>query len=269
MMMSPLTDEQYQQFHRDGYLIEKQLFSREEMQLLLKIGRADLTMLRNAYDKVDATGSSTQLSMRNELTEDDIYSTIVCSRRLVDRLACLMNDEVYHWHHKMMLKEPRVGGAWEWHQDYGYWYRNNNVLYPDMASACIAIDPATQANGCLQLIQGSHKMGRIDHDITGTQIGADLNLVEAALNHPDMTLVYAELDPGDVLFFHANTLHRSDANTSEHPRWSLICCYNTKHHSPYKMHSGHPEYAPLNVVDDQSVLEVGNKHWQALEVVAS
>jgi hypothetical protein len=29
-----------------------------------------------------------------------------------------------------MQKEPRVGGAWEWHQDYGYWYKNG-FLYPE------------------------------------------------------------------------------------------------------------------------------------------
>ena len=28
-----------------------------------------------------------------------------------------------------MQKEPKVGGAWEWHQDYGYWYKNE-FLFP-------------------------------------------------------------------------------------------------------------------------------------------
>ena len=27
---------------------------------------------------------------------------------------------VCHYHFKLMKKEPKVGGAWEWHQDYGY-----------------------------------------------------------------------------------------------------------------------------------------------------
>ena len=41
----------------------------------------------------------------------------------------------------MMVKEAEVGGAWEWHQDYGYWY-NNGALFPDMASCMIAVDEA-------------------------------------------------------------------------------------------------------------------------------
>ena len=36
---------------------------------------------------------------------------------------------MYHYHSKLMLKEPEVGGAWVWHQDYGYWYQNG-CLYP-------------------------------------------------------------------------------------------------------------------------------------------
>ena len=50
-----------------------------------------------------------------------------------------MGDEPYHYHSKMSIKEPRVGGAWNWHQDYGYWYLNG-CLFPDMASAFIAVD---------------------------------------------------------------------------------------------------------------------------------
>ncbi len=76
--------------------------------------------------------------------------------------AVLLGDEVYHYHHKMMLKEPYVGGAWEWHQDYGYWY-DYGCLYPDMGSCFIAVDPATRANGCLQVLPSSHRLGRINH----------------------------------------------------------------------------------------------------------
>ena len=34
----------------------------------------------------------------------------------------------------MIMKDARVGGAWAWHQDYGYWYQNG-VLFPDLVSA--------------------------------------------------------------------------------------------------------------------------------------
>jgi ectoine hydroxylase-related dioxygenase (phytanoyl-CoA dioxygenase family) len=77
-----------------------------------------------------------------------------------------------------------------------------------------------------------------------------------------LELVYAEMAPGDALFFHSNTLHRSDQNKSPHPRWSLLCCYNTKHNNPYKA-SHHPFYEKLEKVPDARVKEVGAKMFAA------
>jgi ectoine hydroxylase-related dioxygenase (phytanoyl-CoA dioxygenase family) len=152
---------------------------------------------------------------------------------------------------KMMLKEPKVGGAWEWHQDYGYWY-HNGCLFPLLASCLIAVSRATKANGCLQVVAGSHLMGRIDHGKTGDQTGAAMEQVEAALAR--LPLVYVECEPGDAIIFDCNLLHRSDMNRSEEPRWSLICCYNAARNDPYK-DSRHPRYSPLAKVGESAVRE--------------
>ena len=203
-----------------------------------------------AYARRDATGGESKLAVRNDLDDDSPYTAIVRSSRVVKTMETLLGDEVYHYHHKMMLKEPRVGGAWEWHQDYGYWY-SNGCLYPDMASCLIAVDRATQANGCLQVLNGSHRIGRIEHRTTGDQKGAELERVEEAMKrHP---LVYCEMEPGDALFFHGNLLHCSSKNESEHPRWSLICCYNTKHNDPYLTNGRHPNYSHLDIWEDEVV----------------
>ena len=228
-MSAEFGTEHCEQFHRDGYLVVRSLFDADETRLLMRTAKSDRAIADEAYSKIDAAGGQSKLAVRNSLDQSP-YAVIVRSRRVAMNMSRLLGDEVYHYHHKMMLKEPLVGGAWEWHQDYGYWY-NNGCLYPDMASCLIAVDQATRENGCLQVIKGSHKMGRIDHVKVGDQTGADLQRVEAALDR--MELVYCELEPGDAIFFHGNTLHRSDANHSTNPRWSLICCYNTRHNDPF------------------------------------
>ena len=55
--------------------------------------------------------------------------------------------------------------------------KNNGFLFPDMLSVVTALTPATKANGCLQMIRGSHKMGRIEHGFSGEQVGADMEKV--------------------------------------------------------------------------------------------
>jgi ectoine hydroxylase-related dioxygenase (phytanoyl-CoA dioxygenase family) len=78
--------------------------------------------------------------------------------------------------------------------------------------------------------------------------------------------VYCEMEPGTGLFFHANLLHQSDQNQSEDPRWSLICCYNTRH-NPCEDKPGHPSYQPLEKWEDAQVRELGQKQWDALQAV--
>lgn len=257
-----LTNDRVADFHRDGYILVPDLFDAEEVKLLRTIGRADHRLQQEAMGRRDAEGGTVRLTVRNDL-EDNIYAAFVRCRRIVDTMERLLDGEVYHYHHKMILKEPRVGGAWEWHQDYGYWY-DNGCLYPDMASCMIAVDRATKANGCLQVLKGSHLMGRISHGKVGDQTGADPERVAAALER--LERVDCELEPGSAIFFHSNLLHRSDQNKSENPRWAFICCYNAARNDPYK-DSKHPRYSRLEKWDDARIKEIGRV--QAAETVAS
>lgn len=254
-----LTEQQVALYRADGYLIVPAFLNTEETELLAGIARRDAHLAATMRTRLDTQGGKASLSLDNDLG-DDIYSAIVRCERLVKPMAQLLEDEPYHYHHKVSAKMPYEGGAWEWHQDYGYWY-NNGCLWPHMASCYIAIDPATRENGCMQLLSGSHHMGRIEHGKSGEQTGADMERVNAALER--LPLVYAEMAQGDALFFHCNTLHRSDQNRSPNPRWGLICCYNAKSNDPYKP-GPHPGYSPLEVWPDSCILDVGKRQLAAL-----
>ncbi|MHB8970979.1 MAG: phytanoyl-CoA dioxygenase family protein [Pirellulaceae bacterium] len=261
MPTSTMYAEQLATFQLKGYLRINALFDPAEVDLLYRISKADRELVDQSYGRRDASGQTTRLTLRNDLDDSTIYTAIVRSQRVAGTMQRLLQEEVYHYHHKVMLKEPRVGGAWEWHQDYGYWY-DNGCLFPDMASCLIAIDPATKENGCLQILEGSQRLGRVNHGRTGEQAGADPQRVAAARER--FPLVHCEMGPGDALFFHGNLLHCSAQNTSDKPRWSLICCYNTKHNDPIIQGGRHPNYSPLEKWPDSQVLEVGRKHWASL-----
>jgi ectoine hydroxylase len=240
MRKDSLTEQECARYAKDGYLLIKEMLSREEIELLGKAAREDRILDQHSYQKADGEGGTVRLSLWNHPT-DTIYGMVARSNSLVSCAEQLLGGEVYHYHSKMIMKDPLVGGAWAWHQDYGYWYQNG-VLYPLLTSASIAVDRATRENGCLQVIRGSHHLGRIDHTLKGAQAGADQARVDRILER--LELVHVEMDPGDLLFFHANLLHRSDQNKSDQPRWSMICCYNAARNDPY-MESHHPRYTPL------------------------
>ena len=251
-----LTDAEVRQYHEDGYVLARGLFDADEIGLLSRAAKEDNELDRRSFGRADGEGGVVRLSLWNH-PGDGIYGMFARCERVVRSCEKLLGGEVYHYHSKMILKDPKVGGAWAWHQDYGYWYQNG-VLFPLLTSAFIAVDPCRKENGCLQVLKGSHHCGRINHVLTGDQAGADREHVDELTKR--LELVYVEMDPGDALFFHANILHRSDQNRSENPRWSMICCYNAGRNDPYK-ESHHPRYTPLQVVPDAAIKEVGVKRF--------
>lgn len=247
-----LTEEEVEAYDRDGYVIVRGFLNEAEVEKLYKIATGDDAVNANAIDLNDTTGKKTKLTLWYK-PGNDAYGLLTKSDRMVKNTGKLMdgNSPVCHFHSKLMQKEPKVGGAWEWHQDYGYWYKNE-FLFPDqMISVMVAVTEANRANGCLQVIRGSHKMGRIEHGFAGEQVGASQHYVDLALK--TLEHVYVELKAGDALFFHSNLIHRSEANTSEHARWSVISCYNRAANVPYNEPSG-SSTLPLETVPDEALL---------------
>lgn len=239
-----------QRYDEEGYLLVPSLFDADEVDLLLRYAKGDPSLERDALLRRDGEGGVTRLRVYN-MEGDDLYGLVARSCRIVERMENFLGGEIYFYHAKMMLKEPETGGAWAWHQDYGYWY-NNGCMLPLMASCLIAVDRADRENGCLQVLQGSHHLGRVDHGKVGDQTGADPERVEHARKM--FPLVYCAMEPGDALFFHCNLLHRSDQNKSLRSRWSFICCYNAARNNPYKEHH-HPQYHPLRPVGNDAIKE--------------
>jgi ectoine hydroxylase-related dioxygenase (phytanoyl-CoA dioxygenase family) len=251
MPYSQLTSSQKAQYDQDGYLILQQFINPAEVELLYGIATGDNVLRSNAFDLNDQSGKATKLTLWFT-PGDDTFGLLTRSRRIVQATQDLLGEgEVCHFHSKLMQKEPKVGGAWEWHQDYGYWYKNGFPFPDALISLMVALTEATKENGCLQVLKGSHKMGRIEHHFAGEQQGADMPFVEEALKLFER--VHVELMPGDVLFFHPNTLHMSEANLSDRPRWSLISAYNLSYNVPFR-EKNTSCITPVKVVPDDAIL---------------
>lgn len=251
-MARPLNRAEAQQYVEDGYVIVPGFFSKPEIDKLYGLATADSVVKDHAIDLNDQSGKKTRLTLWFT-PGDDAYSLLIRSERMVRSVATLLGSgaTVCHFHTKLMQKEPKVGGAWEWHQDYGYWYKNQFMFPDQLVSVMIALTEANRENGCLQVIRGSHKMGRVNHGFAGEQVGADMEMVNNALK--TMPLVYCELQPGDALFFHPNLLHRSEANLSDRPRWSMISCYNAQSNPAYN-ESSQSYNVPVDTVPDDAIL---------------
>jgi ectoine hydroxylase-related dioxygenase (phytanoyl-CoA dioxygenase family) len=244
-----LSEAQVAEFNTNGYLILPAFFNQTETQKLYAFATEDEAIGKHSYGMKDSTGRESKLALWFN-PGNDPFGLMARSERMVGIVNQLLDgtSDVAHYHSKLMQKEPKVGGAWEWHQDYGYWYRAQFPFPDQLISVMTALSPANRENGCLQVIKGSHKMGRVEHGHDGNQMGADMNYVNQALTI--LEHVYVELNPGDVLIFHSNIFHRSEANLSDKPRWSFISAYNRVSNVPL-LEKSTACITPIVTVDDE------------------
>ena len=217
-----INDEMKRNFERDGYILLPDVFAQDEVDAMIADIEGGDRVAAATREKDDAGGRKTKLAIWHELG-GDIWAAASVAPSVVNSVRMILGEEIAFFHGKVMLKEAGQGGAWEWHQDYGYWY-NQGFAFPRMLSAFVALDAATKENGCLQVLRGSHLLGRLNHDKIGTQTGIDPQRI--AKLEPLFERVYVEMKPGSVLFFHSNLLHSSGPNESSRHRRSFIICYN-------------------------------------------
>ena len=66
-----------------------------------------------------------------------------------------------------------------------------------------------------------------------------------------LELVYCEMQPGDILIMHGNTLHYSENNQTDRPRVLVVSHYNSADNEPYDLEGAEIlRYRPLNKLPD-------------------
>lgn len=247
----PLTPEEVAQFNRDGFIIIRNMFSLEELKPLQQALEKDPTMADSQTEIKDDTGVSFKISIWTDLGETFV-GIFPRTARVIDAVELLLGEECYHWHSKMVRKQPGDGKV-AWHTGFSAWYEDG-CLYPKTVTCTIAIDKNNQENGCLQVLRGSHLMGRIDNVVIGETTGGDPTRIAKAFENHE--LVYCEMEPGDVLFFHSNTLHGSDGNTGNQPRTLIHSAFNARSNEPiFREQQQHHLYKPINKLPDSILTE--------------
>ena len=222
--MSKFTESDLESYERDGFIIVRRFFDAKELASLLEAYRADPSIRGSLYGMLDDDGAPHPICIWTDLA-DDVIGMIPRMARMVDGTESLLGEPCYHWHSKLTVKPPGCKARIDWHQDYTSWY-DDGLLFPNLLTVGVAIEPATRANGCLQLVPGSHRIGRLSFERSG---GLQLRIERAT---DLLGIVHCELNTGDAVFFHANTLHGSASNESDKSRLMLFSSYNAKSNEP-------------------------------------
>lgn len=234
-MTELLTDAQWTQYEHDGFLMLGQLLSDDEVAALqhrlsdIMLGKAPLNYDNMVMQRDNAPGETQGPQSRGfkgpslnyrvviGLEYDPVFLSYIQRPLFCEICARAYGASTAITSYRSFVMNKSAGGGSKllWHQD-----RFGHLSHDPLVTVWTALDPTTKANGCLQVIPGTHKFViNPDNDcgfITGEQL---------AEQHPDERKVYIELKPGEVVLLHNWLLHSSDVNQTDKPRRGLSVCY--------------------------------------------
>jgi ectoine hydroxylase-related dioxygenase (phytanoyl-CoA dioxygenase family) len=203
-----MTTEDVSVYGQDGYLVCRNLLSKNEVAQIRQ-------RVRGPIEADIREGKTCRVIAMTKADESQI-GFLGREQRLVDLAQDAIGAPIYRYRHLLM---PNIG-FYEWHQDFD-WHFANGLLAPQIATIYMPLDKATRENGCIRVLKGSHKLGRLNHPEPDH---VDQKQLQAARQRFD--LVYVEMEPGDVMVFHGHLLHSYDANRSNTHLATYQCYYN-------------------------------------------
>ena len=177
-----------------------------------------VTTRTTVYDVVPGTGVNSPTVIRrifNPAEVDPRLERVALDKRLLDLVEALIGPNIEYHHGKINMKPPGWDLPVHWHQDLPFFPHTN----ADLCAVMFYLDDATTANGCLQVVPGSHRLGPLDHTVNGVFIG----MVTSDLARVDLgQAVSLPMRAGGITVHHALTLHSSLPNRSAGTRRALI-----------------------------------------------
>ncbi len=235
------TFEKINEFQQRGFLVEKNLASRETCENMLQVIESSLNpplapvefetdvQYPGAPTSRNSMGGNTPRRLLHAYTRDSIFRNWATSPLVFDRVRELLHAnqiEMSQNHHNcIMTKHPGFSSATLWHQDIRYWLFDE----PNLVSVWLALGDENKENGGLQLIPASHhkrlERGRYD---AAFFLRPDLPENQPLIN----SAIYANLSQGDTLFFHSGTFHAAGQNQTDKIKTSVVFTYHASSNQP-------------------------------------
>jgi phytanoyl-CoA hydroxylase len=233
-----LTQNQLDEFNRDGFLILPNFADKEMCEAILDVALAHLkhkiepleteidygikskkyrTDISD-YSSIEKSKKITVRRLRQVYNRDILFKNWMENKKIRPLLKQILDDDIVitlAHHNSIMTKMPYSSTQTEWHQDRRYWsYDGDNLV-----SIWLALGKENTDNGVLEFIPKSHKMKFSEEQFEDKEYFSkvhplNMSLIETKDSYP--------LNQGDVVIFHSKLLHRANANNTDKPKVSFV-----------------------------------------------
>jgi phytanoyl-CoA hydroxylase len=201
-------------FRENGYLVVNDFIDADTVAQLMREGtevcrgnRGDIDgLLPSAPADDEETVLAKYVTCTHVHKISDLFTSFIADPRLAHAVGMLVGENVKGFASQFFIKHAGMPGN-AWHQDENFVPTRDRSL----CTAWIALDEATEENGCLRMIPGSHASGVLypmrphnNPNLDRAEECYDFNGLERAVPIP--------LRPGSCVFFSGYILHSSTTN---------------------------------------------------------
>jgi len=213
-MARTLTPDEVRHYEEQGYVVMRGVFPRhfidevnEELDRIVERGRYE-----RPTDQDRSEGWILGLRLASEKA-----ASICEDERVVNLVRDIVHPGVAIYSALVAAKAPRCDEVCHWHQDEAYYHTVSESRR--RMSVWVPLQDTDEANGCLEVIPGSHREGLLPYrrwDRGNCVLGLEPEVVDASRAVP------LPVSAGDVILFSALLWHYSGENRTDRMRRALI-----------------------------------------------
>ena len=217
MTHGTIDDDIVGRFDTDGVVCLRRLIDRRWLEIVGKAIEEDIAAPGPYFHGYEVAGEgSFHGNLRVWETHDGFRR--YCFESPLPRVAqdLMRTSRVNLFYDQLFVKDAGTDSPTRWHNDQPYWpVRGRQVM-----SFWLALDPTDLANGGLEFVAGSHRWDRWFQPepfgptaVAGYEPNPDYEpMIDVEAERDRHRILSWDLEPGDVLAFHALTVHGAPPN---------------------------------------------------------
>ncbi|WP_433272790.1 phytanoyl-CoA dioxygenase family protein [Actinosynnema sp. CS-041913] len=268
-----LSDDALKAFRRNGFVACATGFTGAEVRVLRELAEAEFD--RDSAARVLEKDGRTVRGVHGSQRVNADFARLVRDPRLLGPATAVLGGPAYVHQFKINAKKAMRGDVWPWHQDFIFWNRADGMRDARMVNVAVLLDEATDVNGPLLVIPGTHLLGTLEPAARErprtweSHLSADLEYAFDAPKIAELTadreIVPIKGEAGAVFLFDPQLVHGSGTNMAPHDRRIVLVTYNHVDNVPDAVEHPRPEFLAARDFAPLEPLEPGFVHGDRVE----
>lgn len=219
-----LTEAHRSQFKRDGYCVFERVISEEDLAALDASCESYLDEHSRLMEQVQAevlglSHKGRRYFLPSWHEESSPMGSFLFGEQVAEIIGGLLGAEAFLFLELFIVKSPRTGMPFGWHQDSGYLMGQDHEPY---VSLWCTLDDVTPENGALHVLPWSQ--GGANEVLPHRKDKASGDLVGYAGDDPGIVV---PMPRGSIIAMSSKLFHRSGPNITDRPRRAFLTSYSS------------------------------------------